>query len=122
MGWKASAIIINKPFQIDREKLLKDLGFLHLKRIKDKRFDEVLYVYKPNRVYIGAFEDNLIICAADLPMKLIEGKETQAERILTTTFPSSEVCSIMLISTVNFWGYAVIKNGVKIRRQAGWSG
>ena len=34
-------------------------------------------------------------------------------------FPNSEICSIVLHSAVNLWGYSVTQNGQKIRARAG---
>lgn len=118
MGWKASIIIINKPTVIDNETLLRDLGLTDLKMIKEEVLEVVI---NPNnkKVYIGTYQENLLICISDLPMQLIESKESEAEKILKNTFPHSEICSIVLHSVVNLWGYSVIKNSVKIRARAG---
>jgi hypothetical protein len=118
MGWKASTIIINKPNQVDNEDLLKELGFMSLRRIEDEPF-EVAINPGNKKVYLGFYRDNLLICTPDLPMQFFEDSETQVEKILKHKFPNSEICSIILHSTVNLWGYSVIKNGQKIRARAG---
>lgn len=118
MGWKASAIIIHRPIQIDTEELLHDLGFDSLTRIEDETFDGVINP-EDNCVYIGFYKDNLLICAPDIPMLLFEKFETPVEKFLKHRFPKAEICSIMLQSTVNLWGFAVIVNGQKIRVKAG---
>ena len=118
MGWKASTIIINKPTQVDSEVLLKTLGFDNLTKIEDEPF-EVAINPDDNKVYIGTYKDNLLICAPDIPMQFFEDNETQTEKILNQIFPNSEICSIVLHSTVNLWGYSVTQNGRKIRARAG---
>lgn len=118
MGWKASTIIINKPTPVDTEKLLHDLGFANLKKIEDRIFEEVINPDN-NTVYVGKYLDNLLICAPDLPMQFFENEPTEAEKTLARIFPSSEICAIVLHSVVNLWGYAVLKNGRKIRARAG---
>ncbi len=120
MGWKASTIIIHKPTQVDNEELLKELGFGNLTRIEDEPF-EVAINPDDNKVYIGSYEDNLLVCAPDIPMQFFEDFETLTEKILKQTFPNSEICSIVLQSTVNLWGYSVTMNGQKIRARAGSS-
>lgn len=120
MGWKASTIIINKPISVEPEKLLHDLGFTNLKKIGDASFEEAINP-ENKTVYIGKYQDNLLICTPDLPMQFFEDNPTEAEKILAGRFPSSEICSIVLHSTVNLWGYAVLQNGKKVRARAGSS-
>lgn len=118
MGWKASTVIINKPTQVDNEKLLQELGFVDLIKIEDEPF-EVAINPGDKKVYIGTYKENLLICAPELPMQFFEDSETETETILNRTFPTSEICSIVLHSAVNLWGYSVTKNGRKLRARAG---
>lgn len=118
MGWKASTIIIHKPSQVENEQLLKDLGFEGLSKIEDEPF-EVAMNPEDNKVFIGSYKDNLLICTQEIPMLFYEKVESQIEVILKNKFPQSEICTIALHSVVNFWGYSVIKNGQKIRARAG---
>jgi hypothetical protein len=120
MGWKASTIIIHKPTQIDHKQLLKDLGFENLIAIENEPF-EVAINPDDHKVYIGSYLDNLLICAPDIPMYFFEAVEYPIEKILNQLFPGSEICSIVLHSGVNLWGYSVTKNGEKIRIRAGSS-
>ena len=118
MGWKASTIIINKPTQVDNEDLLKTLGYDNLTKIEDEPF-EVAINPDDNKVYIGIYKDNLLICAPDIPMQFFEDNETHTEKTLNQIFPNSEICSIVLHSAVNLWGYSITQNGQKIRARAG---
>jgi hypothetical protein len=118
MGWKASTIIINKPTQVDNEKLLQELGFANLTKIEDEPFEVAINPGDKN-VYIGTYRENLLICAPDIPMQFFEDNETETEKTLSRTFPTSEICSIVLHSSVNLWGYSVTKNGQKLRARAG---
>jgi hypothetical protein len=54
-------------------------------------------------------------------MKLIEIDDSPFEHRIIQQFPDSEICALVLHSVVNLWGYAVIKNGTKIRARAGSS-
>ena len=121
MGWKASTIIINKPTKVDYEQLLQELGFKNLTKIEDETFDVAINP-DDKKVYIGTYKDNLLICEPKIPMLFFENKEiTRAEAVLIEKFPTSEICSIGLQSTVNFWGYSISKNGIKVRTRAGSS-
>jgi hypothetical protein len=118
MGWKASVIIVDKPNRGADEQLLVDLGFQNLSKIGEETFDSVINP-DDNKVYIGTYKDNLLICVPELPMEFFNDSETAFERTVMHTFPTSEICAIILHSVVNLWGYAVIKEGKKIRARAG---
>lgn len=118
MGWKASAIIINKPTQVDNETLLTELGFNNLTRIEDEPF-EVAINPDDNKVYIGSYKNNLLVCASGIPTQFFDENETPIEKTFNRIFPYSEICSIVLHSAINLWGYSVTKNGKKIRARAG---
>ncbi len=118
MSWNALAIIIHKPTQIDNIELLEEFGFQNLKEIKDRIFQVAMEPYI-NTIYIGSYQNNLLICETDLPKQFFKDIETQTEFILERIFPNSEICSIVIDSSVNLWGYSLIKNGRKIRAKAG---
>ncbi|MEO8712887.1 MAG: hypothetical protein ABI405_12220 [Parafilimonas sp.] len=118
MGWKAFVIIVNNPLQIDNESLLRELGFKNLTKIEDEPFEVAIYP-KDNAIYIGNYKDNLLICESNAPMQFFEDAQTKTEKVLTKQFPISEICSIVLHSVVNLWGYSIIKDGQKIRARAG---
>src|SRR4051812_41090555 len=118
MGWKASMIIIHPQAEVDLEKLLNELGFQKLKRIDDAPMDTAIYPDE-NKVYVGTYKNNLLICASDLPMLFFEEEMSETEAILLNRFPDSEICALILQSTVNLWGYSILKNGKKLRTRAG---
>ncbi len=118
MGWKASTIIVNKPTNVDYEKILNELGFKNLTKIKDEPFEEVIYPAN-NKVYIGTYKDNLLICEQQTLLQFFENSESKTEAIFKKLFPSSEICAIILHSSINLWGFSVIKNGRKLRARAG---
>ncbi|MEQ9441802.1 MAG: hypothetical protein RIG62_22370 [Cyclobacteriaceae bacterium] len=120
MGWKTSTIIINKPALSDHQTLLADLGFTKLKQSEAELFEVAMYP-KNGEVYIGSYQDKLIICVEELPMQIIETENSAIEEKLIQQFPDAEICAIVLHSVVNLWGYAIIKNGQKIRARAGSS-
>jgi hypothetical protein len=118
MGWKASSIIIKTQSKIDNDTFLSDLGFTTLSKTEDKTFDVAINP-DDNKLYIGYYNNNLIITAPEIPMLFFENSLSTIEKILIDKFPESEICSIVLHSVVNLWGYALIVNGEKIRVRAG---
>lgn len=120
MGWKASFVIIKNPSRRADQQLLDELGFNHLHKIDDKRFGDVI---DPNShsVFLGSYQDNIIVCNAEIPSQLIQHNQTNLEQRLIQLFPKSEICAIVLHSVVNLWGYSIIVNGQKVRARAGCS-
>ncbi len=118
MGWKASTIIIKNPSEVDYENLLSQIGYSDLKKIENEKFERVINP-EENKVYIGKFKNNLIICSQDTPMHFFKNSDSDAVNSIINHFPNSEICSIILHSSVNLWGFAIIKNGEKLRIKAG---
>ncbi|MES2701351.1 MAG: hypothetical protein V4649_01875 [Bacteroidota bacterium] len=118
MGWKASTIIIHNTSRVGDEKLLQELGFSKLTKIKDETFETVINP-DDNKIYIGSYRDNIIICDSRIPMQFFEDEETLLEKKFKQVFPNSEVCAITLHSVVNLWGYSVVIDGKKARARAG---
>lgn len=119
MGWKASTLIINNPKTIDFTSFLKQLGFSKVKAIADKNFESVINP-RGNKVYLGTYKNNLIICSQELSETFFKDESvSEIEKVLMEKFPESEICAITLNSVVNEWGYAILKNNEKIRFRAG---
>jgi hypothetical protein len=120
MGWKTSTIIITPRPDLPVESLLNSLGLTDLKSIDDEPF-EIALNPKGSNVYIGSYKDSLIISVPDIPASFLTENLSYAEKILIRECPEAEICAIILHSTVNLWGYSIIKNGQKIRARAGAS-
>ena len=118
MGWKLSSVIINSSTDISYDDLLDKLGFKNLTRLEDEPYDSAMYPDK-DRVYVGNYKNNLIICAENLPLKFYDKSLSDTEKTLIKYFPESEICAVSLQSTINHFGFAVIKAGEKIRVKAG---
>lgn len=119
MGWKASMIIVNNPTSFDYDLILNKLGFKGYSLYNSKNVGDIFYFYSNNEVYIGEYKNNLIICNWILPENLLLDKSTDMEINLLSLFPSSEICVIELVSTVNFWGFKIFKNQKLIRHKVG---
>ena len=111
-------IIIHRPGRPADEQLLRDIGFSGLRKIADDSFDRVIHP-EGQRVYMGTYGDNILICTADMPMQFFEEVSTPVEKRLNELFPASEICAIVLHSVVDLWGFSVTVNGRKIRAKAG---
>ncbi|AWN81397.1 DUF6928 family protein [Candidatus Cardinium hertigii] len=125
MGWKiAGTIIIRAQIDdIDFKELLNDLDLEspELTKVDNVPFWEAMDM-GTNNVYIGSYKDNLIICDNNNVLGTsasFEKNISSIEQRLINHFPDTEICTIVLHSGVNLWGYSVIKNGQKIRARGG---
>jgi hypothetical protein len=118
MGWKLSSVIINSFADTNHEELLNELGFNDLVRIEDQPYDSAMFPDE-DKVYIGKYKNNLIICADNLPLDFFDKSLGYTEKTLIKYFPKSEICAASLQSTINHFGFAVIKAGEKVRVKAG---
>ena len=118
MGWKASSIIISPKTDINFEETLNKLGFTNLTKIEDEPYEIAAYPDK-DKIYIGTYKNSLILSVEDIPIQFLSEGLTDFENKLIGLFPNTEICAISLHSAVNHWGFAVIKNGQKIRAKAG---
>lgn len=117
MGWKASALIISGS-QGDPREILHNLGFSSLEQIDGEAFDTAIYP-EYDQIFIGYYKNNLIITLHEFPAQFFKDSLTAFEGKLIELFPKSEICAFSLDSTYNHWGFAVIKDGKKIRVKAG---
>ncbi|MFT3705995.1 MAG: hypothetical protein QM802_26750 [Agriterribacter sp.] len=118
MGWKLSSVIINPKTDINYENLLNKLGYINLTKIEEQPYDIAMYPDE-NEIYIGSYKNNLIISSQQLPIIFFKETLSDLEKILIDHFPDSEICAVSLHSSINHFGFAVIKNGEKIRVKAG---
>lgn len=118
MGWKASMIIIHQPGEVNHRELLKRLGFINLNKIADQPLGSAVYL-REEKIYIGNYKNNLLICEANLPYTFFNEKPVFTEELLTHIFPDKEIAVIVLHSVVNLWGFSIIKNSKRIRTRAG---
>ncbi|WP_289055862.1 DUF6928 family protein [Carboxylicivirga marina] len=118
MGWKASSIIIKSKSDLDYDSFTAELGYLGIQNIQNETFETAIYPDE-NKLFIGRYKDCIIISAQDIPMLFFEDSLSKVEQKLIERFPDAEICSIVLHSVVNLWGFAIIKNGAKIRVRAG---
>jgi hypothetical protein len=118
MGWKTASMIISNVTTVDAEKLLKALGIEQFEKIDDEPYDVAIYP-KEQQVYIGIYHQNLVISSWNITDPSFNTEISKYEKVLIALFPASEICTLQLHSGVNQWGFAVIKNGEKIRVKCG---
>lgn len=120
MGWKTSMIIVNSDNEFDKDEIFESLGYYKLKSI-DKQYFESVINPDDEKIYIGKYNGNTIICIQDLPLESLDSTVSRAERILSTKFPDTDIVTFALHSVVNLWGYSIVNNGKKLRVRAGSS-
>lgn len=120
MGWKLSIVIVNGATHSSEKDLLKTLGYKGLIEIDQEPFEVACYP-ESSTIYIGKYNGNTIICEQNIPIEFLENPLSEKEYQLNQLFPDTEVCSLSLQSTVNFWGITISKNGKRIRTKGGES-
>ena len=118
MGWKAFSILIKPAVDISHEVLLQTLGFTNFTKTDDEPYDVAIYPEK-GKIFIGNYNDTLIISEFNLPEQFFSEGLTEIEKKLINVFPNSEICAVSLHSGTNYWAYSIIKNGRKIRARMG---
>jgi hypothetical protein len=118
MGWKASMIIINSEQKFDKDEFFNSLGFYDLKKGDKQPFESVINP-DDDKIYIGNYNGNTIICLQHLTFEAIDPSLSRAEVILSNTFQDTDIVTFILHSVVNLWGYSIVNNGKKVRVRAG---
>jgi len=120
MGWKASMIVINSGEILPVQEVFDALGYYELRKV-DKQPFEVVMNPDDDRIYLGQYKGNTIICMQDMPLESLGESVSDAERILSSQFSNTDIVTFALHSVVNLWGYSVVHNGKKLRARAGSS-
>ncbi|NIG54889.1 hypothetical protein [Chitinophaga sp. Cy-1792] len=118
MGWKLYATFVSPTHEVNFDDLLGRLELPPLTPIEDEPFEVALYPDE-GQIYIGEHNNCLIITNYELTDACMTSEFSPLEEVLMAEFPDAEICTLVLHSVVNYFGYAVIKNGEKIRVRAG---
>lgn len=118
MGWKASMILANSEKKLDLNRLFEKIGIYQLQLVDSKSFDSVIYP-DDDKIYVGRFNGNTIICMQDIPLESLDERPSRAEVALSGEFPNTDIVTFVLHSAINLWGYSIVKSGEKIRVRAG---
>lgn len=120
MGWKTSIIIVNSKNEFDKNELFESLGYYELKSVDNQYFESIMNP-DDDKIYIGKYNGNTIICMQDLPLESLDKTVSRAEKMLSNKFPNIDIVTFALHSVVNLWGYSIVNNGKKLRVRAGSS-
>src|SRR5437899_11707173 len=116
MGWKLYLIIISNATNINATDLPEKIGLNTLRPTKEISLLEAQYSHK---TCIGKYGDNIYIVSDDLVFKFYDKKPSDFEKKVSATFPNSEIAVLTLNSTVDLYGFNIIKNGQRQRVKSG---
>jgi len=119
MAWNKYYIFVKSPKTKDLGEIIKQLNFGHLKPTETVPLH---YSNKPDSLFAGFYNDNLLIVDPELPFDFFNTNQTDTEKLFIQTFPDSEICVLIENSTVGLFSFAIIKNGQKIRMKDGSDG
>jgi hypothetical protein len=122
MGWNLTAIIIKDPGEIADNLILQKLYSRNYTELEPVMFDECIYPEMDDgSVYLGNYNGNLIISTyTDVIVEhFYTDTISSTEQALIDLFPNSEIGSFSLHSGVNYYAWAIISNGKKIRVKVG---
>jgi hypothetical protein len=77
---------------------------------------------KSDDLFIGTYEDKLIIASPDLTYGFFAAEPSDIEKRFVAAFPTSEIVALAENSTVGEFGYAIIDSGKRIRVKHGCDG
>ncbi|RBP11408.1 hypothetical protein DFR50_116103 [Roseiarcus fermentans] len=119
MGWKTDTVLI-RPAHVgaDAQALLGSLGFSDLTPLGERPFEAAIWP-KTGEVWIGGAGECLMISARGLCGEVFKPGAAPFVQALARRFPGGEIAAATLHSVVNLWGFAVLRDGVALRRKAG---
>ncbi len=119
MAWNKYYIFVKSPKTKDLGEILKQLNLGHLKPTETVPLH---YSNKPETLFAGFYNDNLLLVHPDLPFDFFNANQTDTEKLFIKTFPDTEIGVLIENSTVGLFSFAIIKNGQKIRMKDGSDG
>ena len=119
MAWNKYYIFVKSPKLTDINEILIKLDLGQFKPLKEVPLD---YSNKPETLFAGFFNENLLIVHPDLPFHFFGNTQSDTEKRFIETFPDSEIAALVENSTVGLFSYAIIDNGQKIRMKDGSDG
>lgn len=117
MGWNLSVILIKAAGAVPPGAVLAALG-VNGEAQAPEVFDNALNPGADD-LYIGSYRGNLVLCGYGLAEQLIELPESALATRIARLFPHTEMGAFALMSTINYYGYALYQNGKRIRAKMG---
>ncbi len=118
MAWNKYYIVVTAPAK-DLDGILSHLNLGQYKPVKEVPLH---YSNKPETLFAGFYNDNLLIVHPDLPFDFFSETQSETEKLFMDTFPDSEIAVLIENSTSNLFGYVIIERGKKLRMKDGSDG
>lgn len=123
MGWKINMLVQTKV-EGDAQNIANLIGFYYDKRkyepIGETTLEGCINPKDDDRLYIGEYKGHKIITEANLPMKFLAEEPNFTEKLFSIpTINDREIYAFSLNSTINLWGYNIIKNKKRLRCKYG---
>ena len=119
MAWNKYYIFVESPKITDLAEILKRLNLSHYKPVTEVPLH---MSNKPDTLFAGFYNDNLLIVHPDLPFRFFSEVQEDTEKLFAETFPDSEIAALIENSSVSLFGFAILENGKKIRMKDGSDG
>src|SRR6266496_878182 len=119
MAWNKYYIFVKSPGATDMNEILSKLN---LSKYKPTKEVPLHYSNKPETLFAGFYNGNLLIVHPDLPFDFFNDAQSETEKLFIDTFPDSEIAALIENSTVGLFSYAIIDHGQKIRMKDGSDG
>jgi hypothetical protein len=119
MAWNKYYIFVTTPKSNDLADILSKLNLGQYKPVKEVTLH---YSNKPETLFAGFYNDNLLIVHPDLPFAFFSDTQSETEKLFADTFPDSEIAVLIENSTVGLFSYAIIDKGKKVRMKDGCDG
>ena len=119
MAWNKYFIFVTATDKEGLDRLLQKLNGAHYKPVKEVPLH---HSNKPETLFTGFVNNNLLIVHPDLPFHFFRNEPTETEALFCKTFPHSEIAVLVENSTVGLFSFALIQNGRKVRMMDGSDG
>jgi hypothetical protein len=119
MAWNKYYIFVKSPKTKDLGQILNQLNLGHFKPTETVPLH---YSNKPETLFAGFYNDNLLLVHPDLPFDFFNPKKPETEKLFAKVFPNNEIGVLIENSTVGLFSFAIIKDGQKIRMKDGSDG
>lgn len=112
MGWKASALIVNKRYENPVTELTKGLGLVESVIDKEVSLNEVLY---PDQFCIGFYNTCTIITHAAILNDFFGSTPSKLEKKFCELFNDADMIAVGQIENAGINGFSYIRKGERIR-------
>lgn len=119
MAWNKYYIFVRSPQITDLAEILTRLNLSHYKPAGNVPLH---LSNKPDTLFAGFYNGNLLIVHPELPFKFFLDTQDEVEKRFIETFPDCEIAALIENSSVSLFSFAIIENGKKIRMKDGSDG